>query len=346
MSSANIYAQFLLTEDFSEYADGSSVQNATEPANPDAGEWVTVNESSGSTDFIVVNEQLSYPGYIYSAKGKTLLFSPVATDVGNAVLCLSRMHLPYPCQPEGGFIDGSNEFYTAFMLNIGETNTSDSQEIFSYYQLSSGVRRGSLFYKLSSDKNSVAFSFQKKLESPSSSWTKYYNKTQTFLFVIKYSHVCLNEKNLGHSEFQLFINPDADKTEEENSSSMINAYGNETGYDTDLRYINFRQSGKTTMKTAGIRVANSFEKVLLGPDNMSGIVHIPKSEPNFYVDGKTLFPINNLNGNLRIYDVSSCLLRAYETHDGKPIKTDLEPGVYILLYQENGDEFIQKILIR
>lgn len=342
ISFTNVKAQFLLTEDFSGHQSGSAVQNAAEPGNPDKGEWV----STGNAIPDVVSEQLTYADYIFSGRGRTLSFNPLVNSESENVFCLSRTHLPYPCQPEGGFTDGSNEFYTAFMLNLNATNADDIQEVFSCYELSSGVRRGSIFYKLSSDKNTVAFSFQKKPESPSSSWTQYYDKSQTFLMVVKYSHVCINEKNLGHSEFQLFINPNSVKSEEENKASMVSAYGNDSGYDTDLRFVDFRQSGMTNMKIAGIRVANSFEKVLRGPDGPSETFSTQVPEFLFYTIGKTLFPGKALNGNLKVYDIGSCLLRDYEAHGVEPIRTNLESGVYILLYKENGEEFIQKIFIK
>lgn len=342
ISFTGVKAQFLLAEDFSGYQSGSAVQNAAEPGNPDRGEWVSV----GGALPAVINEQLSYADYLFSGRGNSLSFNPSANQVSENILCLSRTHMPYPCQPEGGFTDGSNEFYTAFMLNLSAANTEDVQEIFSCYQLSSGLRRGSIFYKLSSDKTKVAFSFQKNPEAPSSSWTQYYDKTPTFLLVVKYSHVCINEKNLGHSEFQLFVNPNPVKSEVENKVSMIGAYGNDTGYDTDLRQVTFRQSGKTTMKISGVRIANSFEKVLRGPDEPTETVFPQEPESIFYTVGKTLFRTKGMNGNLKVYDVGSCLVRDYDAHSGEPIKTNLEPGVYILLYKENGDEFIQKILIR
>lgn len=341
ISFTNVKAQFLLTEDFSGHQSGSAVQNAAEPGNPDKGEWVSV----GSAFPAVVNEQLSYMDYVFTGKGKALEFNPLTDEISENVFCLSRTHLPYPCQPEGGFAEGSNEFYTAFLLSLSANNSEDVQEFFSCYQLSTGLRRGSLFYKLSTDKNKVAFSFQKSAEYPSPSWTQYYDKIQTFLLVVKYSHVCINEKNLGHSEFQLFINPNPDKTQEENKASMISAYGNDTGYDTDLRYINFRQSGKTTMKIAGIRIANSFEQALRGPDNTAVSV-IPDEKPVFQAEGKTLFPQQDMNGKLTIYDLSFRCLQLYNVRDRKPIETGLEQGVYILCYEENGDTFVQKILIR
>lgn len=336
-----VNAQFLLAEDFSGHQSGSVVQNAAEPGNPDKGEWVSV----GGGFPTVINEQLSYADYIFSGRGKNLEFNPLTNEVSENIFCLLRTHLPYPCQPEGGFTDGSNEFYTAFLLNLSANISEDVQEIFSCYQLSTELRRGSIFYKLSTDKNKVTFSFQKSPDYPSPSWTQYYDKTQTFLLVVKYSHVCINEKNLGHSEFQLFINPNPDKTEDENKISMISAYGNETGYDTDLRYVNFRQSGKTTMKIAGIRIANSFEQVLRGPDNTAVSV-LPGEKPIFQAEGKTLFPQQNMNGKLTIYDLSSRYLQSYIVQGRKPVETGLQQGFYILSYDENGYTFVQKILIR
>lgn len=336
-----VHAQFLLTEDFSGYQSGSIVQNAVDPGNPDKGEWVSV----GSAFPTVVDGQLSYPNYVFAGRGKTLEFGISGNEVSENVFCISRTHLPYPCQPEGGFTDGSNEFYTAFLLNLSASSSDDVQEVFSYYQLLTGSRWGCIFYKLSTDKTKVAFSFQKNPDNPSSTWTQYYDKTQTFLLVVKYSHVCINEKNLGHSEFQLFINPDPLKSEDENSTSKISAYGNDTGYDTDLRYVNFRQSGKTTMRIAGIRIANSFEKVLRGPDNTAVIV-LKSEKQIFKAEGKALIPQQDMNGTLKIYDISSRCLQMHNVQGKKPIETGLEQGVYVLNYFENGNTFVQKILIR
>lgn len=340
ISSTCVNAQFLLVEDFSGHQSGFAVQNTAEPDNPDKEEWVSL----GGGIPIVINEQLSYTDYVFSGRGKSLSFSPSAGQVSENILCLSRTHLPYPCQPEGGFVDGSNEFYTAFLLNLSANNSEDIQEIFSCYQLLTKFRRGSIFYKLSTDKNKVAFSFQKNPDNPSPSWTQYYDKTQTFLLVVKYSHVCINEKNLGHAEFELFINPNPKKTEEENSSLRLSAYGNETGYDTDLRYVNFRQSGQTTMRIAGIRIANSFEQVLRGPDN-TDVTSPLETNLIFYSKNKTLFSNKYINGKLSIYDLSFRLLRSYAVHGQKSIETGLEPGVYLLLYNKKGEEYMQKILI-
>lgn len=336
-----VNAQFLLAEDFSGHQSGSAVQNAAEPDNPDKGEWVSVGGGLPS----VINEQLSYADYVLSGKGKSLSFNPSASQVSENILCLSRVHLPYPCQPEGGFTDGSNEFYTAFLLNLSANISEDVQEFFSCYQLSTKLRRGSIYFKLSTDKSKVAFSFQKNPDYPSPSWTQYYDKNQTFLLVVKYSHVCINEKNLGHSEFQLFINPHVSKNEVENKVSMISAYGNDTGYDTDLRYISFKQSGKTTMKVGGIRIANSFEQVLHGPDN-TAVSILRDQKPFFQTVGKNLLPLQNMSGKLNIYDISSRYLQSYNVQGRKPIETGLEQGVYILNYHENGYTFVQKILIR
>ena len=344
LSSANISAQFLLAEDFSGHEIGDPVENAINNTNPDVGEWIFVQETSGSTVPVVVNDQLSYSDYIYSARGKTMYTIP--TDgIGNTVFCLSRTHLPYPCQPQGGFVDGSNEFYAAFIMDLSNTTSSDVQEIFSFFQTGSKIRRGCIFYKLSSDKKTIAFSFQKKAEAASSYWTKYYDKTKPFLVVVKYSHVCINEKNLGHSEFEMFINPNPKKTEAENSTLKINAFGNETGYDTDLRYINFRQSGQTSMKVAGIRIANSFEQVLVGPDYNSIGSNVTGNSLLFDVKRNILYPNNDLNGKLSIYDINALPTRSYNAQGGEPVKTDLGPGAYIIMYEEDGNKYIQKILI-
>lgn len=344
LSSVNISAQFLLAEDFSGHDIGDPVENAINNAEPIVGEWIAVESLAGSTVPIVINEQLSFSDYVYSERGKTMYTLP--TDgVRNIVFCLSTTSLPYPCQPEGGFIDGSNEFYTAFLLDLSQTTADETQEIFSYYQLGSDVRRGSLFYKLSSDKRSVSFSFQKNPELSSSSWTKNYDKSKVFLIVVKYSHVCINEKNLGHSEFELFINPIPKKTEEENATLRVSAFGNNKGYDTDLRYINFRQSGQTTMKVSGIRIGNSFEKVLLGEDDTS-INKFENTDLLFYVENKSLLPNKVLNGKLSIYDLSTTLLSSCNVYGKNSIEMNFEPGVYILLYEEGGSKYVQKVLIQ
>lgn len=345
LSSADISAQFFLAEDFSGYNTGNPVENAIDPDNPEVGKWVSVKESLNSSTPTVVNEQLVYANYIYSGRGKTMSFSPSTSGISNTVFCLSRTYLPYPCQPEEGFVDGSNEFYTAFIIDLSGTSTSEVQEIFSYYQLNSGVRRGSIFYKLSSDKKSVLFSLQKNPEDPSTTWTKSYDKANPFLLVVKYGHVCINEKNLGHAEFELFINPNPLKTEEENSSLKISTFGNNAGYDTDMRYVNFRQSGQTTMKIAGIRIANSFSKATLGPDDGTSINNLSETSFIFTSKDKTLFPNKYVEGTLFIYDVSSRLLKSYDIQGENFIRTDLGSGIYILLYEENGNKYIQKIYI-
>lgn len=345
ISSVEGFAQFFLAEDFSRHDNGASVANAADVTNPDTGEWICVQES-GDIVPTVVADQLSYNDYIYSARGKTLSFVPASNRISAGVYCLSQTHLPYPCQPEGGFVDGSNEFYVAFMLNVNGTTTGDVQEIFSFYQLSSGQRRGSLFFRLSPDKTKVAFSFQKRPDEPSTVWTQEYDKSRTLLLVVKYSHVCINEKNLGHSEFELFINPNPLKSEDENILTRTSAYGNDSGYDTDLRYISFRQSGETNMKVAGIRIANSFEKVLCGPDDNTSIPVLPHGKLLFYAERKTLFPQQEMNGKLTIYDLSSRCLQAYDVQGKEPVSTTLEQGVYILYYENDGDTFVQKVLIR
>jgi len=342
--SGNISAQFFFAEDFSGYTTGSNVENAINPNNPDVGEWVSVQESAGNIQAVIVDEQLTYTDYVYSGRGKAMRFNPSTTGTYNTVLCLSRNHLPYPCQPEGNFIDGSNEFYTAFMLDMNEAAFADVQEIFSHYQLSTGTKRGRIFCKLSTDKKSVAFSLLKKEDSPAS-WTSYFDKTKTILLVVKYSHVCINEKNLGHAEFELFINPNPNKTEDENNSSKISATDNASGYDTDLRYVNFRHSGQTSMKVAGIRIANSFEQVLKDSGD-TGITDFSETDIMLYVKRNTLFLNKHTNGKLFIYDVNAQLLRSYNIQGQKSIKTDLKPGAYVVLYNESENKkHVQKILI-
>jgi len=99
------------------------------------------------------------------------------------------------------------------------------------------------------------------------------------------------------------------------------------------------------MKIAGIRIANSFEQVLRGPDNTAVSV-LPGEKPIFQAEGKTLFPQQNMNGKLTIYDLSSRYLQSYIVQGRKPVETGLQQGFYILSYDENGYTFVQKILIR
>lgn len=340
-----VSAQYLLTEDFSGFQIGNSVQNAVDPTNLNTGEWISVNESSGSSIPTIIGEPLTFADYGYSGRGKTLSFVSEANGTSDNLLCLSRMHLPYPCQPEGEFIDGSNEFYTAFMINLSATESPIVQEIFSYYELSSNTRRGCVFYKLSADKSKVSFSFQKRPDVPSSQWTKEYDKSKTMLLVVKYGHVCVNEKNLGHAEFELFINPNPLKTEEENNSVKIYAHGNDSGYDTDLRYVNFRQSGHTAMKIAGICIANSYRQVFFGSE--SSLENLPPGDTlELAVVGKTVFFNKEMAGKLSIYDINSRLVRSYDMQGKMSIKTNLEPGIYILIYKESGENRIQTISIQ
>ena len=344
LSSVNIFAQFILTEDFSGHNVGNAVENAQNIADPNVGEWLFVEETAGSTVPSIISQQLTFANYKLSANGKTM--NTVPTDgKGDIVFCLSNAHLPYPCQPEGNFVEGSNEFYTAFLLDLSQTTTGEIQEVFSYYQLGTGVRRGSIFYKLSSDKNFVTFSFQKNPDQPSTSWTKNYDKSKTFLLVVKYAHVCINEKNLGHGEFELFVNPNPLNTENENSSLSVYAFGNNQGFDMDMRYISFRQSGQTTMSVAGIKITNSFEEAMNGIN--TGIINSNNTDLLFFNVGDKIFPNKATYGKLSIFDISSRLAGSFNIQAKESVETNLSSGIYLLYYEATGGKiYTQKLFIR
>ncbi|GHU67710.1 hypothetical protein FACS189413_03000 [Bacteroidia bacterium] len=344
-------AQYFRMEYFSEYANNANVENAASASDPDAGKWTYKENTSGSKSPVVVASPLSYSNYIASGKGKAMEFTPSSGAQRNTVFCLSREPMPYPCQPYGTFVEGSNVFYTAFLLDLSATTTADIQEIFSWYQLSSAAGRGVLSYKLSSDKTKVAFTFAKKDDVSSPEWSANYTKSSVFLIVVKYTHICLNERNLGHGSFEVFINPNPLKSESENSTSSIKmvSYGDNTGYDMDLRYLSFRQSGATDMKISGLRIANTFEKVLRGPDTPAGIDGIDKAAGAllFSVSEDVITPLEALNGRLSIWDADVRKMRSYELDGQQAIQTNLQAGVYLLVFEnDSGEQRVQKIIIR
>jgi hypothetical protein len=341
-------AQYLRTEYFSEYANNANVENAAIASDPDAGKWTYTENTSGSKSPVVVASPLSYSNYIGSGKGKAMEFTPSSGAQRNTVFCLTREPLPYPCQPYGGFVEGSNVFYTAFLLDLSTTTTADIQEIFSWYQLSSEAGRGVLSYKLSSDKTKVAFTFTKKDNVSSPEWSANYSKSSVFLIVVKYTHVCVNERNLGHSSFELFINPDPLKSESESQSVKMVSYGDNTSYDMDLQYLSFRQSGATNMKISGLRIANSFTQVLRGPDT-SGIdgINTAADAPLFTVSEDVIQPLEVLNGRLTVWDAAVRQVRTYELVGQNAIQTNLSSGVYLLVFENQmGEQHIQKVIIR
>jgi hypothetical protein len=343
-----LQAQFLLTEYFSGHSINSPVENAANASSPNAGQWTYTDETGNSSSPTVVDEQLTYTGYSASGTGRAMQFTATAAyPQRNTALCLSNRALPYPCQPQGDFIEGSNVFYTAFLLDLRTTTTSEAQEIFSWYRLSTAGRRGCVLYQLSSDKKSAKFSILKRNEEsiPALTWTPYQLISKPILIVVKYTHVCIDERKFGHASFHLFVNPDPAKTEAANSASRLEAYGNDYGYDTDLRYIAFRQSGRTNMKIGGIRIANSFEEALTGTGTSSGIA-APAVHPAISVFGKNIIPDGNFSGQAFIYDVNAMLLRSYNIAGDTPVYTGLDTGIYLLKYQTQGQEYIQKILIK
>jgi hypothetical protein len=343
-------AQYFRTEYFTDYANNANVENAANASDPDAGKWTYKENTSGSKSPVVVTNPLSYSNYIASGKGKAMQFTASSNTQRNTVFCLSREPLPYPCQPYGKFTEGSNVFYTAFLLDLNATTTTDIQEIFSCYQLSTATGRGVLSYKLSSDKTKVAFTFQKKDEGSSPEWSANFNKSQVFLIVVKYTHICMNERNLGHGSFEVFINPNPLKSESENSGSSIRmvSYGNNTGYDTDLRYLSFRQSGSTNMKISGIRISNTWTQVLRGPDTATGIDGFDVAEtPLFTVSRDVIIPSAPINnGRLSVWDANVRQVRSYELNGQTVLSTHLAAGVYLLIFEdEAGKQRAQKVII-
>jgi hypothetical protein len=203
-----------------------------------------------------------------------------------------------------------------------------------------------LLYQLSSDKKSAKFCLLKRNEEsiPALAWTSYHLISKPILIVVKYTHVCIDERSFGHAAFTLFVNPDPAKTEAANSAAAMDAYGNDYGYDTDLRYIAFRQSGRTNMKIGGIRISNSFVQTLTGTDTNTS-ARTPVVNQVLSVYGKYIIPSGNTNGQAFIYNVNGTLLRSYHISGGTAVHTGLDAGVYLLKYQTREREYIQKILI-
>jgi hypothetical protein len=340
-------AQFLMTEYFARHAANAPVENAADPTAPAAGEWTYTAETDNGSSPTVVDRALTYAGYSASGQGRAMLFTAPSTHPRrNTALCLATRPLPYPCQPQGGFTEGSNVFYTAFLLDLSATTTQEVQEIFAYYQLSTGGRRGCVMYQLSSDKKSAKFSILKKNEEslPALTWTPYVLLSKPILLVVKYTHVCIDERSFGHASFALFVNPDPTATEAANAATRLDAYGNAYGYDTDLRYIAFRQSGRTEMTIGGIRVANSFEDALTGTGQSTALADVQPD--GIAVFGKNLLPAGDAHGQAFIYDVHARLLRSYAIAGQTPIDTGLDAGIYLLKYQTREREYTRKIFIK
>ena len=128
-----------------------------------------------------------------------------------------------------------------------------------------------------------------------------------------------------------------------NSNVMLDGFGNEDGYDMDMRYVNYRQSGTTTMEIGGVRIGNSFEDLMRGIDttNLS-----PTSNELFLtIRDKTIYPSKNMNGDLSIYNVYSSLLDKYKVYGETPIETNLRSGIYIFIYNGENKMNVQKAII-
>jgi hypothetical protein len=346
---APLRAQFLLTEYFDGRTVGAADENASNPASPAVGQWTGSNDAGTGSSPTVVSQPLVYAGYSASGRGHAMQFTSVsAHPQRNTALCLSVDPLPYPCQPQGGFIAGSNVFYTAFLLDLSATTTTEMQEIFAYYRHSTVDRRGCVLYQLSSDKKSARFSILKRNEPtiPALTWTAYHLISKPILLVVKYTHVCIDERSFGHASFRLFVNPDPAKTEAANSAAGLDAYGNDYGYDADLRYVAFRQSGRTDMKAGSIRISNSFQETLTGTGTGTAI-DLPATDGGLSVYGNSIIPTGAASGQVWIYDVNATLLRTYRLSPGTPVSTGLETGIYLLRYRSlEGEQLTRKIYIR
>ena len=91
-------------------------------------------------------------------------------------------------------------------------------------------------------------------------WSDSVDKASTALLVVKYVNRSTSSAN-DADEFYMYVNPDPQKSEADNSALMLPADGNSEGGGADLRYLCFRQM-KLNAMVSGIRVAKTWEAAL------------------------------------------------------------------------------------
>lgn len=349
-------AQILLTEDFSSYTAGQSVEKSAQNTGT-LGEWSVAYITQQGISPLVIPEALTYNDYVLSGKGKTMSISYVDQATSEfsdpqrtTILCFSENALPKPS--DSGFEEGSNTIYTAFLVcmdGTGPEKAWSNVDIFSYgkeapndFSMLGRVR----VMKDQGSKRVRYTIYKRSLDSSNITWSAWSPLDKAALLVVKYTNN--SEEGSGDNDsFELFVNPDPTKSESENESVRIIPTDNDQYGGLDIRHIGFRlqKSQQQIMKIGGISVAKTFTDAVF--DSTSSGMEILKKDAGVgcLVDGK--FIINDaFNGQVFLYKIDGCLLHTYDVKGESSFEVNVDKGMYLLQFKsDSGQIMVQKVIV-
>lgn len=263
-----------------------------EPVEGNNG-WVvsTSTADQGGISPVVADTLLTYAGYGNSAEGQSMVLDSVAQGISGDL----KRNTVLPFTLDKVSVDaGSNVVYTAFLVNLSTMGSTSGKELFGYLKQgaedgANTTMRGRVQVKI--EKNKMVFGIRKNSQEITQ-WSDSLDKNETALLVVKYINNSTSSSNTA-DEFFLYVNPDASKSEAENSALMQVAVGNDVDGGADLRAICFRQM-KLNAYVGGIRVAKTWEDALNNA-NTPNTEDIESIETNRPSASKVI-----VNGNLYI----------------------------------------------
>ena len=238
-----------------------------EPVEGNNG-WVvsTSTADQGGISPVVADTLLTYAGYGNSAEGQSMVLDSVAQGISGDL----KRNTVLPFTLDKVSVDaGSNVVYTAFLVNLSTMGSTSGKELFGYLKQgaengANTTMRGRVQVKI--EKNKMVFGIRKNSQEITQ-WSDSLDKNETALLVVKYINNSTSSSNTA-DEFFLYVNPDASKSEAENSALMQVAVGNDVDGGADLRAICFRQM-KLNAYVGGIRVAKTWEDALNNADTLN-----------------------------------------------------------------------------
>jgi len=213
-----------ITENF-EYATGSLLSEDG---------WVA-HSGAGSNPIQVVDNVLTYPGYINSGLGKSVKLNGTGEDVNRVYDSVN-----------------TGSIYASFMVNVDSAYTSGTYFFHFGPENSTFDFRARVFVQNDGSDN-LAFGVSKSSSSSGVVYTTYdYTLNTTYLIVVKYT---FNPTTTDDDTVKLWVNPVLDGTEPPSDLTQT-----DTGIDpTSLGFFALRQGfGGPYLTFGGLRVATSW----------------------------------------------------------------------------------------
>ncbi len=330
-----INAQLKHTEYFDAYGDGDDleiIQTGTELSETDWYLTLKTANQIGSSP-VIASGSLSYPGYIASEQGNTVVLS--ADDANNDRISTKRV------LNEAITEDG---LYAAFLINVESAKTTYNDFFTWEASTASSFVRGRLCVK-STAEGDMNFGICKTDLSSIVETSAAYDFNTTYLLVFKYEKVG-SEDDGNDDVVRLFVNPDMTLTESENAS-IVSTDIVSLDYDSGNKAIaiDFRQN-RVGVKISSIRISTTWNG--LWSDTATGLLSAPKSEQPDMIVYENMFTNNELqSGELCVYNISGSLCLNKKIDAGETVSANLSKGVYIVKFiGEDRKLKVKKILIK